>query len=236
MAPDLSIFEEIKDNPAEVLVSASRIFGNKLAFATSLGAEDQVLTDMISRFAPSLAIFTLDTGRLPQETYDLIEATRQKYRLKIEIISPDEAALDAMVTEHGPDLFYQTVELRQLCCGVRKVQPLQRKLKNLDAWICGLRQEQSVTRAELKIADWDEANGLVKICPLANWSTEQVWDYLRQNQAPYNRLHGQGYPSIGCAPCTRAIKAGEDIRAGRWWWESPEHKECGLHAHRSKGK
>ncbi|MDO8301847.1 MAG: phosphoadenylyl-sulfate reductase [Sedimentisphaerales bacterium] len=217
---------------ADVLLQAGEAFGTKLVFATSLGAEDQVLTELIARYALPIRIFTLDTGRLPQETYETIEQIRQRYNIHIEMLSPEKAEVEKIVNEHGPNLFYKSVELRKLCCTVRKVHVLRRKLRDFDAWICGLRAEQSVTRSQLKIAEWDEANGLIKLCPLANWSTEQVWQYIREHNVPYNKLHDAGYPSIGCAPCTRAIKEGEDLRAGRWWWEQPEHKECGLHWHK----
>jgi len=222
-------------NVADVLSYAYKVFGAKLVFATSLGAEDQALTDMIARYTPQIGVFTLDTGRLPHETYETIEQTQQRYGLKVEILFPEKAEVEEMVNAHGPNLFYKSVEQRKLCCTVRKVNVLRRKLQNFDAWICGLRAEQSVTRSDLKIAERDDANGLIKICPLANWSTEQVWDYIRKNNIPYNKLHDTGYPSIGCEPCTRAIKEGEDLRAGRWWWEQPEHKECGLHF-KEKGK
>jgi phosphoadenosine phosphosulfate reductase len=159
----------------------------------------------------------------------LIEKTRRRYGLEIEVLVPDRLQVEAMAAWHGADLFYDSVENRKLCCHVRKVNVLKRELAGLDAWICGLRREQSVTRTDVQRVEWDDANGLIKINPLADWTTQQVWDYIRANDVPYNVLHDSGYPSIGCAPCTRAIAAGEDIRAGRWWWESPEHKECGLH-------
>lgn len=224
--------------PDEVLGLALQAFGpRKMALATSFGAEDQVLTDMISRMVDEKpGIFTLDTRRLPQETLDTMAATRARYGVEIEVLFPDPAAVEAMSAAHGPDLFYKSVELRKLCCGVRKVEPLRRKLGTLKAWICGLRRDQAVTRAAVSKVEWDEANGLVKINPLADWSEAEVWAYIRERQVPYNQLHDQGYPSIGCAPCTRAVKPGEDARAGRWWWESPEHKECGLHARREASK
>ena len=208
---------------------AKRLAG-RIALASSFSVEDQVVTDMLQRVAPPVAVFTLDTGRLPQETYDVIEATRQRYGIEIEMLSPDAAEIEDMVRRHGPNLFYQTPELRRLCCQVRKVHPLRRRLAQLDAWICGLRREQATTRGEVRRVEWDEGNSLVKINPLADWTTDQVWDYVRTHAVPYNRLHDRGYPSIGCAPCTRAVAPGESLRAGRWWWESPEHKECGLHA------
>ena len=204
-------------------------FGNRVALASSFGAEDQVLIDMLSRISIAVVVFTLDTGRLPQETYDVIEQTRKKYGMTIQIVFPDSAKVENMVKNHGPNLFYDSVENRKSCCAIRKVEPLKRFLSQLDAWIVGLRKEQSVTRTDLQPIEWDEANELIKVSPLINWTTEQVWSYIKKNDVPVNKLHDKGYPSIGCAPCTRAIKPGENIRAGRWWWENPEHKECGLH-------
>ena len=206
-------------------------FEGRIGFASSFGAEDQVLTDMLCKITSESIVFTLDTGRLPEETYQLIEQTRQKYGIRIEILFPDRADVEEMVNEQGPNLFYESIENRKLCCRVRKIEPLKRRLASLDAWICGLRAEQSTTRTGLLRVDADETFGLIKVCPLADWTTEQVWDYIRSNNVPYNKPHDKGYPSIGCDPGTRAVKDGEDIRAGRWWWESPEHKECGLHLH-----
>lgn len=213
----------------EVLGIALEQFGDKVALASSFSVEDQVIVHMLRQLSSKFQVFTLDTGRLPQETYNLIEKTRKTYGIQIEMISPDSTLLDDLTTDHGPNLFYDSVENRKMCCHVRKVEPLKRKLSQLDAWICGLRREQSVTRGDLDVIEWDQGNGLIKINPLADWTTEQVWEYIHKYNVPYNELHDQGYPSIGCAPCTRAIEAGEDIRAGRWWWEQPEHKECGLH-------
>ena len=222
--------ELISKGPEEILAWALGHFGaDRVAFASSLGAEDQVLTDMLLKISPHAGIFTLDTGRLPKETHDCLKETEQKYGFKYQVYRPDAEAVKKMVDEKGLDLFYESVENRKLCCHVRKVEPLKRALKGLKAWVCGLRREQSVTRADLNIVEWDAANGLYKINPLVDWTEKQVWDYLRANKVPYNKLHDQGYPSIGCAPCTRAVKPGEDLRAGRWWWESPDKKECGLH-------
>ncbi|TCL62170.1 phosphoadenylylsulfate reductase (thioredoxin) [Hydrogenispora ethanolica] len=218
------------DYPApELLREMTARYGSRIALASSLGAEDQVLTDMLLAIDPAARIFVLDTGRLPQETYATIQATMRRYHFHYEIYAPDSAELEALVREHGPDLFYESIELRQQCCQVRKLQPLQRVLGTLDVWITGLRREQAVTRTATQTIEWDEAHQLLKLNPLANWTTEEVWQYLRDHQVPYNPLHDRNYPSIGCAPCTRAIAAGEDLRAGRWWWEAPEHKECGLH-------
>lgn len=204
-------------------------YGDKIALASSLGAEDQVLTDIILKIKPDARIFILDTGRLPQETYATLTANRRYFGRGFEVYFPDTAAVEAMESEHGPDLFYESIANRHRCCEIRKVKPLQRVLGTLDVWITGLRREQAVTRTDLRRIEWDESNGLIKLNPLADWNTEQVWSYIRSRQIPVNPLHESNYPSIGCAPCTRAINPGEDLRAGRWWWEEPEHKECGLH-------
>lgn len=219
--------------PEEVLRWAGSTFG-RLAVASSLGAEDQVLTDIALRVDPSIRIFTLDTGRLFPETYDLMQRTAAKYGFSFDVRFPDSADVEPMVREHGPNLFYEGVELRKRCCFVRKVKPLRRALAGLDAWICGLRRGQSVTRTDLAPVEWDEQNDLVKINPLVDWSEEEVWSYIRDHDVPYNELHDRGFPSIGCQPCTRAVAPGEDPRSGRWWWESPEHKECGLHGKREE--
>jgi phosphoadenosine phosphosulfate reductase len=232
MMKDLSNFtaQLAGKEPVEILSWALEHFGaDQIALASSLGAEDQVLTKMLLKIQPKAIIFTLDTGRLPQETHDCMKATEEKYGFKYRVYHPDAKVVEKMVAEKGPDLFYESVENRKLCCHVRKVEPLKRALKGLKAWICGLRREQSVTRADLSVIEWDAGNGLYKINPLIDWTEKQVWDYIRANGVPYNKLHDQGYPSIGCAPCTRAVKQGEDVRAGRWWWESPDKKECGLH-------
>ena len=204
-------------------------FGSKIVLASSLGAEDQVLTHMVASVYKSARIFVLDTGRLHQETYDTMDKTMKKYGISLEVYFPEAAAIEQMVRTQGPNLFYDSVENRKMCCQIRKVEPLKRVLKTAEAWITGIRREQSVTRKEVQLAEWDEAHGILKLNPLANWSNEQVWSYIKEHNIPYNALHDQGYPSIGCAPCTRAIQPGEDLRAGRWWWENPENKECGLH-------
>ncbi|MBF0123541.1 MAG: phosphoadenylyl-sulfate reductase, partial [Candidatus Omnitrophica bacterium] len=206
-----------------------------IALASSLGAEDQMLTDMLITLEPEASVFTIDTGRLPQETHDLMERTSEYYGLRYQILYPDMTELDPLIAQHGPDLFYKSVDLRKACCHARKVISLQKKLATLKAWICGLRRDQAVTRGALNKVEWDDANGLVKVNPLVDWTETQVWEYIKKNNVPYNRLHDAGYPSIGCAPCTRAVKPGEDIRAGRWWWEHADHKECGLHGRRKKG-
>jgi len=205
-------------------------FAHKVTFATSLGEEDQVLTDMIAKTTPGIEIFTLDTGRLFAETYELMAKNQKKYsKFKFKIYYPDTKNVEEMVAGKGINLFYESVENRKLCCHVRKVEPLQRALSNMDAWITGLRHSQSLSRLDAKIFEWDEANGKIKVNPLIDWSLGQVHDYIKKHKVDVNPLHAQGFISIGCAPCTRAIKPGEDIRAGRWWWEEPEQKECGLH-------
>ncbi len=216
--------------PEEILRYVVAHFGAEaVALASSFGAEDQVITDMLHKERLQVSVFTLDTGRLPEESYALLDATRKHYGMQVEVLFPERGAVEPMLALHGPNLFYESVELRRLCCDVRKVQPLSRKLSTLKGWICGLRREQSVTRTAVAPVEWDAAFGLYKINPLAEVTERWLWEYIRANHVPFNALHEQGYPSIGCAPCTRAVKPGEDIRAGRWWWEIPEHKECGLH-------
>ena len=190
-----------------------------------------MLIDLMHRVrGADFRLFTLDTGRLNQETYDCMDAIRERYGVQIEVFFPEATGVEKMVRENGLNLFYNSVELRKLCCGVRKVEPLNRALKDLDAWMTGLRREQAVTRVDVRKVELDKDHGdIVKINPLVDWSYDDVWEYIRKNNLPYNRLHKQGYPSIGCAPCTRAVRPGEDLRAGRWWWENPNTKECGLH-------
>ncbi|NTU68864.1 MAG: phosphoadenylyl-sulfate reductase [Chlorobiaceae bacterium] len=219
--------------PHELLRLAAETFGTgRIAFSTSLGAEDQVITDLLHRDGLDVPIFTLDTGRLHQETYDVLDATRHHYGLRIDVLFPEASMVESLVTEYGPNLFYLSVEKRRECCRVRKIEPLRRKLSTLDAWICGLRREQSVTRLGVDIVEWDEAFGLFKLNPLVDATEAWVWEYIRTHGVPCNRLHDRGFPSIGCAPCTRAVEPGEDVRAGRWWWEQAEHRECGLHRHK----
>ncbi len=213
----------------EILEKALELFGRKISFATSLGAEDQVLTYMLSKIDKSASIFTLDTGRVFPETYDLLHRTINRYGMAIKSYYPETSQVEEMVNNKGINLFYESIENRKLCCHVRKIVPLRKALQGMDAWITGLRSEQSVTRTDLKIVEWDSGNSLLKINPLLDWSEEQVWDFIKSNSIPYNKLHDKGFPSIGCQPCTRAIEKGEDLRAGRWWWELPESKECGLH-------
>jgi len=203
-------------------------FGN-VAFASSLGAEDMVVTDAILTGGLPISIFTLNTGRLPRETLDLLERMRARYSRDIDVYRPDANEVAGYVSAHGVNAFYESVELRKSCCHIRKVKPLARALAGRDAWVTGLRRTQSVTRTELALREFDAAHGLVKFNPLADWSEEEVWAYIRDRGVPYNALHDRGYPSIGCDPCTRAIRPGEDVRAGRWWWESRDNKECGIH-------
>lgn len=200
-----------------------------VVFASSLGAEDQVLMDVIYRESLPIDIFTIDTGRLPQETHDLLLAVEQHYGQKPNVFFPKQESIESYVREHGLDGFYDSIEARKACCTVRKVEPLQRALAGKRAWITGLRAQQSVTRKALQALEYDAANDRLKFNPLTRWSEQEVWAYIRQHHVPYNVLHDRGYRSLGCAPCTRAVTAGEDVRAGRWWWESAEHKECGLH-------
>ena len=222
--------EDIKDLDIEELIKyILNQFGKKVALASSLGAEDQVLTHIMLKLNPEANIFTLDTGRLNPETYDVLEATNRKYDTKIEVVFPDFKRVEKMVNEQGPNLFYESVENRKLCCQIRKVEPLKRKLSGLEDWITGMRKAQSVTRNTLDIVELDEKHGILKFNPLADWSHEDVWGFIKKQDVPYNKLHEKGYASIGCAPCTRAIGDGEDVRAGRWWWEDPQSKECGLH-------
>ncbi|MCC8087975.1 MAG: phosphoadenylyl-sulfate reductase [Rikenellaceae bacterium] len=216
-------------NAEEVLEYFLNEYEGRIALSSSLSIEDQVLTDMICRIKPGSRIFTLDTGRLFPETYSLIDKTNMRYGIKIEVFFPDCNSIQKMVNENGINLFYESMEKRKQCCYIRKIEPLKRAFRGLKVWICGLRREQSVTRQDMQVVEWDEGNGLLKLNPLIDWSEQEVWDYIKNNSVPYNKLHENNYPSIGCQPCTRQVQEGEDIRSGRWWWESPEHKECGLH-------
>ncbi|MCT7557577.1 phosphoadenylyl-sulfate reductase [Aliarcobacter butzleri] len=200
-----------------------------VALSSSLAAEDQVLTDILLKKDKNASIFTLDTGRLHPETYDVMDATNLKYGIKIDVFFPDNENVQKLYKTQGINGHYESIENRKNCCNIRKIEPLKRALKDVEVWVTGLRASQSVTRTDMPLVEWDENFNVIKVNPLINWSQEDVWDYIKTNKVPYNKLHDQGFPSIGCAPCTRAIKDGEDIRAGRWWWENPEHKECGLH-------
>lgn len=223
--------EQLKQASAQEVVNFFLAqFQGWIALSSSLGAEDQVLTDMVVKADNHARIFTLDTGRLFPETYDLIDATNKKYGIKIEVFFPSASDVESMVRTGGINLFYDSIENRKQCCHVRKIMPLKRAFSGLDVWICGLRKDQSITRFYSKLVEWDENNGLLKVNPLISWREKDVWEYIRTHNVPYNVLHDKGFPSIGCQPCTRAVAKGEDVRAGRWWWELPEHKECGLHA------
>lgn len=198
-------------------------------FASSLAAEDMVLTDLILKAKLPIGIFSLQTGRLHAETLAMLARVKQHYGYEIATFHPQQEAVDAYVAQNGLNAFYDSVEMRKECCRIRKVEPLGRALQGKKAWVTGQRRAQSTTRAELHVQEDDAAHGMAKFNPLADWSEQDVWDYIRANGVPYNALHDQGYPSIGCEPCTRAIEPGEDVRAGRWWWENPDSKECGLH-------
>lgn len=204
-------------------------YAGRIGLASSYGAEDQVLTDIVLKLDPTIKIFTLDTGRLSEETYTVMDQTNRKYGINVDVFCPDKTALEELYKTQGINGFKESVENRKECCRVRKMEPLRRALEGLEVWITGLRRAQSPTRESMRLVEWDENNKLIKLNPLIEWDEEQVWDYIKTHKVPYNALHTQGYPSIGCAPCTRAIREGEELRAGRWWWENPEHKECGLH-------
>ena len=212
----------------EVLATAAREFASA-TFANSLGAEDMVLTDLIAKFQPDIVMFSLDTGRLPQETYDLMQAVRESYSVPLHIYFPESDQVENYVAQNGVNGFYNSVENRKACCHIRKVAPLKRALQGKKAWITGMRRDQAVTRGGLAVSSFDADHGLQKFNPLLDWSNAEVWEYLKQYDVPYNKLHDRFFPSIGCAPCTRSVTPGEDIRSGRWWWENPENKECGLH-------
>lgn len=216
-------------NAQEILDFFLKTYKNRIALSSSFGAEDQALTHMVLSLDKNARIFTLDTGRLPYETYSVMDSTNLKYGIKVDVFFPDAKDVEALYKTQGINGFYESIENRKACCHVRKIEPLKRALKDLDVWITGLRASQSVTRETMQLIQYDEQNHVIKLNPLLKWSEQEVWDFIKANNVPYNKLHDQGYPSIGCAPCTRAIKEGEDVRSGRWWWENPEHKECGLH-------
>lgn len=214
----------------DIIAWTLEAFDSRAAICTSFQAEGMVILDMACRIDPGVRVFTIDTGRLPQETYELVDRVREHYGIRVEVHYPDNEELAQMVSKHGINSFYRSVSLRMLCCEIRKVNPLNRALSGLDAWVTGLRRSHSGMRAATGKVEIDEAHGgILKVNPLANWSNQQVWDYIRANDVPYNELYDRGYASIGCAPCTRAVQPGEDQRAGRWWWESGVPKECGIH-------
>ena len=221
--------------PQEVLRWALDNLHPRIAVASSFGAEDVAIIDMISNINPKTRVFTLDTGRLNQETYDVMDEIRSRYNMNIEVMFPDNDEVEQMVRVNGMNLFYHSVGNRKLCCGIRKVHPLNRMLSTLDGWITGLRADQTEVRSNSNKIEIDsQHNDIIKVNPILEWSWEQTWDYIKKNNIPYNKLHDKGFPSIGCEPCTRAIKPGEPLRAGRWWWESDTEKECGLHADHGK--
>ena len=223
----------VDSDPQTAIKTALTTFANKVVIASSLGLEDQVITHMALEISNAnqlqCRIFVIDTGRLHDETLNVLTRTQTQYQFKYEVLYPDAPAVDALVQKKGAYSFYESIENRRECCMIRKVHPLHSILKTADAWITGQRQEQSETRDHLDMVEWDDANQKIKFNPLVKWSTQQVWNYINANDVPVNALHQQGYPSIGCEPCTRAVKPGESLRSGRWWWESSDQKECGLH-------
>jgi len=213
----------------EILLNIHSLTSESPVFSTSLGYEDQVITHMIFSNNLNIPIFTLDTGRLFPETYTVLNETLKKYKKKIDVFYPNTNDVEKLLSEKGPFSFYASTSDRKECCYVRKVEPLKRALKGKTIWITGIRAEQSENRTDMKQIEWDDNNQLLKIHPLLHWTMQEVKNYINENQVPYNPLHDKGFVSIGCQPCTRAIKEGEDFRAGRWWWEDVSKKECGLH-------
>jgi len=229
ITPELTASVADKTQAARTLLAEIARDFPPVTFANSLGAEDMVLTDLIVEAKLPIEIFSLDTGRLPLETYDLMAAVHKHYGLKLKVYFPQAEEVESYVRQHGINAFYDSVTLRKACCYARKVEPLKRALAGKRAWITGLRAQQATTRSGLPFREYDEGNGLEKFNPLSDWTEKEVWTYIKQHAVPYNALHDKFYPSIGCAPCTRAISPGEDVRAGRWWWENADTKECGLH-------
>ncbi|MCL6260674.1 phosphoadenylyl-sulfate reductase [Aquiflexum sp. TKW24L] len=224
------LIEKVENlSPIEGLASLADQFSGKIVFSSSLGQEDQVITQLITTNMIPIHIFSLDTGRLFPETLDLIARTESKYNTKIKVLYPERESVENLVDDIGINGFYDSVENRKACCYVRKVEPLKRALQGNSIWVTGLRAEQSANRCDMKKLEWDEANQIIKFNPLLDWTYEEMISYINNNHVPYNPLHDKGFISIGCAPCTRAILPGEDARAGRWWWEDSK-KECGLHA------
>jgi thioredoxin-dependent adenylylsulfate APS reductase len=217
-------------SPQEAIAWSLERFGRRVALCTSFQAEGMALLDMAWRIDPGIRVFTVDTGRLPQETHALIDRVRERYGIQVEVVVPEAREVEALTRRHGAEPFFKSVELRLTCCAIRKIHPLLRVLDGLDAWITGLRREQWASRANIRKIELDhDHGGIVKVNPLADWFAEDVWDYVRANDVPYHELYDQGYTSIGCAPCTRPTAPGEDPRAGRWWWETNAPKECGMH-------
>jgi len=232
---ELDAVNKTLNTPEECLTWAFDNLHPKLAKASSFGAEDAAIIDMMFKINSQSRLFTLDTGRLPQATYDTMDEIRKRYNTKIEVLFPDAVEVEEMVNEKGLNLFYDSVENRKLCCAVRKVHPMNKMLKTLDGWITGLRSDQNQNRSTARMLEVDEMHdGIVKVNPIINWTYDQTWEYVKKNSCPYNKMLDQGYPSIGCEPCTRPIKIGEDVRSGRWWWENDGQKECGLHMDHNK--
>lgn len=227
---DLKALNQEYSKPQEVLeYILDKIGVSNVALASSLSIEDQVLTHMLLKINPKARIFFIDTGRHFQKTYDLMDETMQRYKFNYEVYAPESSDLEETVSKYGPNFFYESVELRKKCCEIRKVKPLKRVLCTVDGWICGLRRDQSPTRQDIEIFEWDHGNAIYKINPIVHWSEADVWDYIKAHNVPYSNLYSNGFRSIGCQPCTRAVQPGEDVRSGRWWWEDPDKKECGLH-------
>jgi phosphoadenosine phosphosulfate reductase len=221
----------INATPVETLQAIAAAYPGKVVFSTSFGWEDQVISHMIFNHNIPIRVFTLETGRLFTETYYVWNRTLEIYQKPILAYYPNQELLEEMVSTKGPNSFYDSVENRKQCCGIRKLEPLKRALSGNDVWITGIRAEQSLNRHDMHAIEWDEQNNLIKYHPIFSWSLEEVKDYIKENNIPYNPLHDRGFPSIGCAPCTRAVQPGEDFRAGRWWWEDSSKRECGLHTH-----
>jgi thioredoxin-dependent adenylylsulfate APS reductase len=233
-APRTRVAEDVRPvesaGAEEILRWGIEYFGDRLAICTAFQASGMVILDMAVRISRNVKVFTIDTGRLPEETHRLISDVRERYGIEIETVMPEAAEVASMVSSHGPNLFYDSVANRRLCCEIRKVRPLNRRLAKLEAWVVGLRRQQSETRETIQKITVDEAHGgILKLAPLADWTREEVWEYIRRHNVPYHELYWQGFSSIGCAPCTRAVQEGEEERAGRWWWEQEAHKECGIH-------
>lgn len=220
------------ENLITVLQETSAKF-DKVCFSTSMSAEDMILSHVISEHKIPITVFTLDTGRLHDETYQLMQTVQERYHKNLKIYFPEAEDLETFINTRGTNAFYQSIDFRKVCCQIRKVQPLKRALEGQQVWVTGLRKQQSMTREGLEVMAWDDGFSLYKLNPLLDWSSEETWSFIRENDVPYNVLHDRGFPSVGCSPCTRAVAKVENERAGRWWWESPETKECGLHV--SKG-
>ncbi|MPW24668.1 phosphoadenylyl-sulfate reductase [Alkalibaculum sp. M08DMB] len=222
--------EYVHKEPKEIIkYMVERIGVSKITLASSLSIEDQVLTDILLKVNPKARIFFIDTGRHFQKTYDLMDETMKRYNFNYELYVPQSEELEKMVADYGPNSFYESVELRKNCCEIRKVRPLRRVLTTVDAWICGLRKEQSLTRQDVEIFEWDKTHSIYKINPIAYWNEKDLWNYIKRENVPYSELYHDGFASIGCQPCTRSINKGDDLRSGRWWWEDADKKECGLH-------